>query len=94
MSKDIQLSNEALKEIFALFSSPGKYEYEQIYKESKRLYYLKGNLNEEYSLTEEKKEYALDAWRAVILFLYRHGYQLKKGDQVIDLSFIEKELIG
>jgi hypothetical protein len=31
-------------------------------------------------LTEERQEFARDAWRAVMYFLQRHGYSVTKGD--------------
>jgi hypothetical protein len=87
------LSDDDLREIFGLFTSPSRYERDQIYKPGIH-FFESVDLKEEYELTEEKVELARDAWRAVIAFLHRHGYELKKGSQIIPLSFIEKEFVG
>jgi hypothetical protein len=89
----LNLSQEDLKEIFALFTSPTQHEKEQIYDQLSEHYFLKINLFTEYSLTEEKREFAIDAWRAVIYFLYRKGYSLHKEDVEVDLSFSDRQFI-
>lgn len=81
----IVLSKEELKEIFALFSSPTDYERKQVYEASHHLYFANGNLADEYSLTQGKIDFAEDAWRAVIYFLYQHGYALTKDGLKFDL---------
>jgi hypothetical protein len=50
MSKSIQLSDDDLRELFALFSSPTEEEVSQIYSDSHRLFFVKENLDEEYLL--------------------------------------------
>jgi hypothetical protein len=87
-----KLTEKDLKEIFALFTSSTKYERDQVYNKEGNHFFLKHNILEEYSLTEEKREYALDSWRAVIGFLRGKGFSLKKGEQEIDLGFIEDYL--
>ncbi len=72
------LSDDDLCELFALFSSPTEEEVARIYSENDRLFYKNENLSEEYSLTQEKSEFAHDSWRAVLYFLDRHGYKLVK----------------
>ena len=81
----IVLNDEDLREIFALFSSPTDEERAQAYKEASRHFYNKENLTEEYSLTQEKREFAVDAWRAVIYFLHRHGYSITGSGRHFDL---------
>jgi hypothetical protein len=73
-SEKMTPSEEDLQEIFALFTSPADEEVSQIYDETSRFHFRKENLAEEYSLTQEKREFAIDAWRAVNYFLQRHGY--------------------
>jgi hypothetical protein len=75
-----ELSEDDLRELFALFSSPTDEEVANIYSPSHRLFYKNERLDEEYSLTEEKGEYARDSWRAVLSFLDRHGYGLTRED--------------
>jgi hypothetical protein len=70
----IMLSEEDLKEIFALFTSPADEEVKQIYDETSEFHFGRVSLAEEYSLTQEKREFAVDAWRAVNRFLHRRGY--------------------
>jgi hypothetical protein len=88
----MKLSEDDLKEIFALFTSCTRHERDQLYREGNH-YYKKENLFEEYELTQPKIEFARDAWRAVTHFLYRHGYELKQGNKVISLHFTENEFI-
>jgi len=71
-------SDDDLREIFALFTSCTEEEISQVYSESSRHFFRKENLDEEYSLVQEKREFARDAWRAVTLFLERHGYAISK----------------
>lgn len=93
LGKRITLSESDLKEIFSLFTSATVHEKRQIYDPTSDHYFLKSDLSEEYSLTEEKREYALDAWRAVLFFLHSKGYKLKKINEETDLSFSEDEFI-
>ena len=92
-SKSIALSEEDLSEIFSLFTSSTKYERDQVYDRNSGHHFLEVKLFDEYSLTEEKREYALDAWRAVIYFLHSKGYSLWKDGDRADLSFIEDHFI-
>lgn len=88
----ISLDDEDLKEIFSLFCSPTRYEVEQIYSNENNHFYLKVSLQEEYSLVQEKREFSIDAWRSVLLFLYKKGFVLVKDENRIDLSFVENEI--
>jgi hypothetical protein len=89
----ISLTENDLREIFALFSSVSNFELRQIYNAQEDNFYESEPLPEEYELTQPKGEFARDSWRAVIYFLYKHGYQLKKGDEIIDLDFIKSEFV-
>lgn len=90
----LKITENDLKEIFALFSSPTGYELtNMIYDPSHRLFYEKENLNEEYNLTQEKKEFAEDSLRAVLYYLVKHGYEIKKGDEILDMKFIKEYFI-
>ena len=42
---------------------------------------------------QEKREFALDAWRAVIYFLHSKGYSLYKDGQQVSLHFSDEEFI-
>jgi len=88
------LDEEDLKEIFSLFTSPSNFEKRQVYQRDSGYYYLDVDLSEEYELSEEKREYAIDTWRAVISFLHSKGIALWHSGKVIDCSFIEDEFIG
>ena len=83
----IALSEDDLKEICALFSSATKFEKLQVYDEQSDNYFQNVQLSEEYSLTEETREFALDAWRAVISFLNSNGYSLSKDSVIVSLTF-------
>jgi hypothetical protein len=90
--RGIVLEEKDLKEIFGLFSSPTKNEKAQSYQRRGGHYFEDENLSEEYNLTQEKREFALDAWRAIISFLHAHDFTVAaKSGEKVDLSFIEKE---
>ena len=89
----IVLSEDDLREIFALFSSATKFEKLQVYDGQSDHYFHNVRLSEEYSLTEETREFALDAWCAVISFLNSNGYSLSKDDKIVRLSFSDDEFI-
>lgn len=87
----IILSDDDLKELFSLFSSPSKHEEKEVYTENNAHYFRKVDLREEYELCMPKREFAVDAWRAVLFFLHARGYDLIKDGKTIDLSFSEDE---
>jgi len=89
----IVLTEDDLKELFSLFCSPTKYEKEQMYSPSSDHYFSGVSLSDEYQLNEEKREFALDAWRAVLFFLYSRGYSLCKDGKTIDLFFSETDFV-
>lgn len=92
--KEIVLEEKDLKEIFGLFTSPTKHERAQAYERGQGHYFEDEDLSEEYELTQEKREYALDAWRAVISFLRAKGCTVvTKNGEAVDLSFIEKQFV-
>ncbi len=86
--------DDELKEIFSLFTCGTKYEKLQIYDKNSEHYYKNVILNSEYSVTEEKREIALDAWRSIMFFLHRHGYSLYKNGSAINLKSIEDDFSG
>lgn len=92
--KSIVLSDEDFREIFALFTSPTDEERNQAYKQESRHYFRKENLTEQYSVAQEKREFAVDAWRAVAYFLHRHGYSLTKDGAAYDLRQSSQYSVG
>ena len=91
----LQIRDEDLKEIFALFSSVSLYEFKQIYDPKNELFFQKEDLDAEYELTEQRHDFAIDALRSVLYYLYylhRHGYELRKQENVDDLTWVQKEL--
>ena len=90
----IPLSDADLREILALFSSPSKYEHAQTYQPGSGHFYEDEDLSSEYTLTQEKGEFAIDAWRAVISFLHRRKYSLWREGVQYDTSFIEDLFVG
>jgi hypothetical protein len=81
----INLEEQDLQEIFGLFSSVTGEEKHRLFDSSDRLFFRNEELDEEYQLNQEKREFAIDAWRAVAYFLYRHGYTVFKNGQECDL---------
>ena len=86
MTDGAQLSDDDLRELFALFSSPTEEEVAQIYSVQERVFFRNEDLTEEYSLVQEKGDYARDAWRAVTYFLRRHGYKVTKDGQSVNFG--------
>jgi len=86
------LGERDLQEIFGLFTSSTLYEKEQIYRKDSAHFFPNEVLSEEYSLTEEKRELALDAWRAALTFLQRKGFVLSIDNQTVDLQATAEEL--
>jgi hypothetical protein len=82
----IVLTDDELREIFALFSSPTDYERQQAYDKTEAHYYEREDLSREYSLTQERREFAEDAFRAILYFLHRRGFKLLKNGEEFDLA--------
>jgi hypothetical protein len=82
----VTLSDEDLQELFALFSSPTDDELRQVLNPSHTNFYKNENLEAEYTLTQERREFAEDAWRAVTYFLYRKGFNLCRNGSDFDLG--------
>jgi hypothetical protein len=93
-NEGIEMSEVDLKEIFSLFTSASEHERKQICDPSGTHYFLRVDLSDEYELTQEKREYALDAVRSVLYFLHRSGYRLEKDGGVADLRGIRRHFVG
>jgi hypothetical protein len=94
MSNIVVLSEDDLKELFGLLTSVTEFERNQVYDQRSEHYFRRTDLSEEYTLTQEKREYALDAWRAVCFFLHSRGYSFSKDGQDISLSFSVGQFIA
>ena len=84
--KEMEVDPEDLKEIFSLFTSCTDFERAQVYDAGSLHHFEKVDLGEEYTLTEETREYAIDALSAVLAFLHSRGLRLADGAEEIDLS--------
>jgi hypothetical protein len=82
----VTLSEEDLRELVALFSSPTDDELRQVLNPSHANFYKLENLEAEYTLTQERREFAVDAWRAVTYFLHRKGFNLYRNGVEFDLG--------
>jgi hypothetical protein len=91
--KQIVLDEDDWKELFALYTSCTEYERQQIYQEGGAHDYRRTDLGEEYTYSAEKREYAVDAWRAVLFFLHRKGFALTNHRDFIPLETICKEFV-
>jgi len=85
----LEVSEEDFKEIFALFTSSAKYERDQVYDGDSIHSFRNEDLAAEYYLSLDKREFAVDAWRAVLYFLHKHGFSAYKDGVVYDLSFTD-----
>ncbi len=90
---EIEFSEDDLKEVFGLFSSPTEHELQQTYDPNSEHYFKRIVPLEEYDLSQDRREFALDAVRATITFLHRHGYQIEKDGQVFGLAGILEHFI-
>ena len=90
--KKLNISDNDLKEIFALFTSVSTYELKQIYDPGHYLYFKNEDLDKEYELTEERRQYSLDSLRAVLYWLNKKGFTLVKGGNVDNLDWVKEEL--
>ena len=90
---EISFSDTELKEIFELFSSCTEHELNQMYDLASDSYFERINLSEEYELTLPKRDFALDAVRAVLYFLNLRGYKLERNGGVKALEGIKSYFI-
>ncbi|MBI2788611.1 MAG: hypothetical protein HYX59_08020 [Elusimicrobia bacterium] len=89
----IVLDDDDLKLIFSLFCSSTKHERAQTANPASVHHFSKVELSGEYSLTQERREFAVDAWRAVLQFLRNKGVVLRIGTHQTDLEFIEESFL-
>jgi len=82
----VALSEEDLQGLFALFSSPTDDELRQVLNPAHTNFYKLENLKAEYTLTQERREFAEDAWRAVTYFLHHKGFNLYRNGVEFDLG--------
>ena len=82
-----------MKEVFSLFTSSTAYELHQIDDPANEHYFERVNLMEEYTLSYEKREFAIDALRRVFAFLHRHGYRLEKDGKTLSLDGISEQFV-
>lgn len=87
---EIFLSEDDLKEIFALFSSVTQHEKNQAYGQDRRFAHSNIDLDEEYQLSEPKRDFALDAWRAVLSFLMLKGVTIDYKGSKLDARSVDK----
>jgi len=90
---EVEFSEDDFREVFALFSSSSAYELGQAYDPSSEHYFQRLDLSEEYDLSYEKREFAIDALRAVLTFLHRHGYRVEKDGKIISLKGILEDFV-
>jgi hypothetical protein len=92
--KTIEFSERDFKEVFSLFTSSTAQELHQIDDPTNEHHFERVDLMEEYELSYDKREFAIDALRAVLAFLHRHGYQLEKDGEILRLDRISNEFIA
>jgi hypothetical protein len=90
---DLTFTDTDLKELFELFSSSTKYELARIYEQGSESHFERIELNEEYELIQERREFALDAARAVLYFLCRRGYRLEMNGEIYSLDGITRHFV-
>jgi hypothetical protein len=82
----IEFSERDFKEVFSLFTSATAHELNQIGDPANDHYFDRVDLTEQYELCFEKREFAIDALRAVLAFLHRHGYRLEENGNILSLD--------
>jgi hypothetical protein len=90
----VTLTDEDLRELFAFFSSPTDEELHRVLNPSHANFYKQENLGAEYTLTQERREFAVDAWRAVTYFLHRNGFSLHREGTEFDLLAASEYSVG
>ena len=90
---EIEFSEDDLKEVCGLFSSSTEHELQQTYDPKSEHYFKRIVLLEEYDLSQDKREFALDAVRATLTFLHRHGYHIEKDGKILRLEGILEHFI-
>ena len=91
--RGVEFSEEDFREVFALFSSVSADELGEVDDPSSAHYFRRLDLSEEYQLSFEKREFAIDALRAVLTYLHRHGYRVEKDGQIISLKGILEDFV-
>ena len=90
---EVEFSEDDFREVFALFSSVSADELGQVDDPSSEHYFRRLDLSEEYHLSFEKREFAIDALRAVLTYLHRHGYRVEKDGKIISLKGILEDFV-
>ena len=91
--REVEFTEDDCREVFALFSSVSAYELAQIDDPGSGHYFRRLDLAAEYQLCSEKREFAIDALRAVLTFLHRHGYRVEKDGEVTGLQGILEDFV-
>ena len=89
----LELSDNLLKEIFALSTASTDYEVELAYDPKNSDFWQNENLDESYKLNQQKKEYSLDALRGVLGWLNRHGFRVTQEGKEVDLNPVLELLV-
>ena len=89
----VDFSEGDFREVFALFTSSTAHELRQIDDPTSEHYFERENIREECEICSDKREFAIDALRAVIAFLHRHGYRIEKDGKVLSLAGISEHFI-
>ena len=90
----IEFSERDFKEVFSLFTSPTAHELHQIDDPTDDHYFDRVDLMEQYELCFEKREFAIDALRAVLAFLHRRGYRLEDNGNVLSLDGVSNLFVA
>jgi hypothetical protein len=93
LADNIEFSETDFKEVFALFTSSTAYELRQIHDPANEHYFERVDLTEEYELAYAKRDFAEDALRAVIAFLYRNGCRIEKDGEIFSLDGISEHFV-
>ena len=90
----IEFSELDFKEVFSLFTSPTAHELHQIDNPTDDHYFDRVDLMEQYELCFEKREFAIDALRAVLAFLHRRGYRLEENGNILGLDGVSNLFVA
>lgn len=94
VDETIEFAETDFKEVFSLFASSTAHELHQIDDPASEHYFERVDLMKEYELSYEKREFAIDALRAVLAFLHRHGYRLERDGEILSLAGISQQFIA
>ena len=91
---NFEITEDVLKETFALLTSSTDYEVSHVVDPQSTDYWQKEKLDDVLKCAQTKREYALDSLRGVLNYFQLHGYQLSTGGEAVDIKQALEQLVA